>query len=115
MKRIFLVLVLGVPVGSVGAFPPNRFIRGDCNSDGRVNSADISYWSNWWSQAQAQAPILPYAPCHEALNVNGDGALNPADNTYFINYIFYGGPMPPTPFPICGDNPVWLPCYEEQC
>ena len=64
------------------------YLCGDCNADGVVNSADVSYLINYLFVG-GPAPV-PW----KAGNVNGDGTINSADVSYIINYLFVGGPRP---------------------
>ena len=47
-----------------------------------------------------------------ALDSNDDEGVNLADPIYFLNMLFNEGPVPPAPFPGCGNDPTGglLPC-----
>lgn len=67
-----------------------RFIRGDCNSDGSISIADLTL------------VLSPAALCQDACDANRDGFRNIADIVYLAGYLFSGGPQPSGPFPMCG-------------
>jgi hypothetical protein len=61
---------------------------GDCNKDGMINSADVTYLINYlFVNGPAPQPL-------EAGDANCDGTINSADVSYLINYLFVGGPPP---------------------
>jgi hypothetical protein len=65
------------------------YVRGDCNGDGVINSADVVYLINYlFIGGLAPVPL-------EAGDVNGDGKVDVVDIVYLINYLFIGGPPPP--------------------
>ncbi|HVR76741.1 MAG TPA: hypothetical protein VMT52_20590 [Planctomycetota bacterium] len=83
--------------------PGPRFLRGDCNGDGRV--------SNMITEVLV---LLGYAfggggepPCRAACDADGDGRLfgQVVDAIYLLRFQFLGGPPPPAPFPLCGSVP----------
>jgi thermitase len=65
-----------------------RFLRGDANGDGVINSADVSYLINYLF-VNGPAP-QPW----RAGDANSDGIVNSADVAYLINYLFVSGPPP---------------------
>jgi hypothetical protein len=69
--------------------------RGDCNRDGNVNSADVSYIINYLFVG-GPAPV----PWSEG-DVNCDGNINSADASFLINYLFVGGPEPKCRVRVC--------------
>jgi len=69
--------------------------RGDCNRDGNVNSADVSYIINYLFVG-GPAPV----PLSEG-DVNCDGNINSADASFLINYLFVGGPEPKCRVRVC--------------
>ncbi len=78
-----------------------RFLRGDCNADGKVNISDATCALDRLFAGVA-------APgCLAALDTNGDGDVNIADPVALLNFLFGGGPMISAPFPDCG--PGMLP------
>jgi len=65
-----------------------RYITGDTNGDGVINSADVVYLINYlFKGGPAPEPL-------EAGDCNCDGVVNSADVVYLINYLFKGGPPP---------------------
>jgi hypothetical protein len=63
-------------------------LRGDANSDGVINSADVTYLINYlFINGPAPEPF-------DAGDANCDGKINSADVIYLINYLFVGG-LPP--------------------
>jgi len=77
-----------------------RFVRGDCNGDGKVTGqvTDAVFLLNY-NFLGGEAP-----PCSAACDINQDGAWTGqvTDAVYILNYNFMGGPAPPAPFPGCG-------------
>jgi hypothetical protein len=65
-----------------------KFIRGDANGDGVINSADVVYLINYLFKGG------PAPEPWDAGDVNCDGIINSADVVYLINYLFKGGPPP---------------------
>jgi len=65
-----------------------RYLTGDANADGQINSADVSYLINYLFVG-GPAPQL-----WQAGDANCDGTINSADVVYLINYLFVGGPPP---------------------
>jgi hypothetical protein len=64
------------------------YIRGDANSDGVINSADVAYLINYlFVGGPAPQPLA-------AGDANCDGVVNSADVAYLINYLFVSGPPP---------------------
>jgi hypothetical protein len=62
--------------------------RGDCNSDGVINSADVVYLINYLFKNGETPNPLWLGDC------NCDGVINSADVVYLINYLFKDGPGP---------------------
>ena len=64
------------------------FGRGDCNTDGTIDIADVVYLINYlFIGGSAPDPL-------EVGDTNCDGVVNIADVVYLINYLFMGGPPP---------------------
>jgi len=93
-------LVTGCELALGGGTPTGKFIRGDCNGDGRVTGqvTDAVFLLNY-NFLGGEAP-----PCSAACDINGDGAWTGqvTDAVYLLNYNFLGGTPPPAPFPGCG-------------
>jgi len=66
-----------------------KFLRGDVNADGKINTSDVVYLINYLF-ISGPAPV-PW----RAGDVNSDGGINVSDVVYLINYLFIGGPPPP--------------------
>lgn len=104
--RNFLILGL-----LLTAIPVNAqvFIRGDLNSDGVVDEADLSLFSD------IGLLCPPFCICELAIDVNDDGVYTIADVTYLASFLA-GGPAPPEPYPLCGTDPtapkLGLSCCE---
>ena len=86
-----------------------QFIRGDFNSDARLNLSDA-------------VGILLYLflgeegpDCLDSGDADDDSNVNLTDATYILNYLFIGGPALPPPFPLPGTDPTEdnLPCVFE--
>ena len=86
-----------------------QFIRGDFNSDNRLNLSDA-------------VGILLYlflgeegSDCLDTGDADDDSNVNLTDATYILNYLFLGGPPLPPPFPLPGTDPTEdnLPCVFE--
>lgn len=43
-------------------------------------------------------------PCGDAADVNDNGLVELSDYTYLVNFLFNGGPPPPSPFPEAGED-----------
>ncbi len=66
----------------------NIFIRGDVNSDWKLNVSDVIYLINYlFKGGPSPNPI-------ESGDVNCDGKVTVSDVVYLINYLFKGGPAP---------------------
>ena len=92
-------------VADLSTLGENRFRRGDCNDDGKVDLSDAVCILNWIFAGEA-APR-----CVAATNTNGDDATNLSDAIYLLNILFSGGPSSVAPFPDCG--PGMLPADEQ--
>ena len=77
---------------SVFVVPEEKFQRGDCNSDDKVDLADsATILANLFSGLD----IL----CPDACDANDDGVLNMADSVFVLNWLFKFGEIPPAPGP----------------
>ncbi len=87
------------------------FIRGDANSDARVNIADGVWIINELFLGG------PTNPCSMANDSNGDGSTDAGDAVYIFNYRFLDGPMPVAPYPDCGQVDGQTPedCAGSAC
>ena len=92
-----------VAVNTIAVFghemPPGvgPFLRGDVNSDSRMDIADaISVFGFLFNGGSDPA-------CLSAANTNGEISLpNISDGIYLLNFFFMGGAAPPAPYPDCG-------------
>jgi len=75
------------------------FIRGDANSDLRVNLSDpILLLSHLFSGAELK--------CKDAGDANDDGRINISDPIFDLAFLFANGPAPPPPYPEPGLDPT---------
>ncbi len=74
----------------------NLYIRGDANTDTRVNIADGIY------VLEVLFSGASLSDCPDALDADATGNLNLADAVFLINFLFSGGPPPSAPYPDCG-------------
>ena len=82
---------------SVFVVPQEIFQRGDCNSDDKVDLADVA------TGIGAQFSGLPIL-CSDACDSNDDGIINLADSVFVLNWLFKFGDSPPDPGPF-SDGP----------
>ncbi len=81
-----------------------RFIRGDCNADGRVGGsvgdAVFILYYNFLGGAKPR--------CLAACDANSDGRVEGTvvDAVHLLSFSFLGGPPPGPPFPACGTHPA---------
>ena len=82
------------------------FLRGDANSDGRVNVTDMT----WILKTLFQANPLP--ACEDRFDANDDGAINLTDVLFIGRSLYQHGPAIPPPFVSAGKDPTVdsLPC-----
>ncbi|MGE4601580.1 MAG: hypothetical protein AAEJ65_01610 [Planctomycetota bacterium] len=70
--------------------PVEVFQRGDCNSDDKVDLADIA--------TAIATQFMGYEiDCPDACDFNDDGLINLADPVFGLNYLFNFGAVPPSP------------------
>lgn len=70
--------------------PIEIFQRGDCNSDDKVDLADIA--------TAIATQFMGYEiDCADACDFNDDGLINLADPVFGLNYLFTFGAVPPPP------------------
>ncbi len=95
---------------TLGSCTESPFIRGDANTDGNVNLADvIDILMDLFQQPDATL-------CHSAADANNDATVDVADPTYLLGYYFLiGSPAPEEPFPDCGTARTPLPCEFPFC
>ena len=79
--------------------PGSRFLRGDCNMDGRLDLADPT------TVLGAQFQGVEVA-CEDACDVQDDGKADLADSIYLLTFLYKSGPAPFAPFPKEGLDPT---------
>lgn len=72
------------------------FVRGDCNSDGNNNIADVV--AALGVLFGGAGPPL----CSDACDCNDDGNLDISDAVFLLSNLFSSGNNPPAPYPNCG-------------
>jgi hypothetical protein len=83
--------------------PHRKFLRGDADSNGRVNLTDAQYLLShltgrvWYSSSGGIQ--ITKLPCEKSADADDSGRLDLTDPIYILNYLFLGGPQPPAPFP----------------
>lgn len=82
-----------------GGTPVVTFERGDCNSDGGVNLADVI---RILAHLFSDEPIV----CDDACDVSDDGAVDLSDGIGILSFVFSGGAAPAAPFGLCGMDPT---------
>lgn len=87
--------------------PPVEFLRGDSNSDGSFDIADVVQTLNFLFASEA-------VPCLVALDANDDDFVDIADGIYSLEALFGGGPSPWPPYQTCGTDgtPGDLDCED---
>ncbi len=81
--------------------PPVRFLRGDSNSDGKVDISDaVHVFAHLFLGDEALA-------CSDAADTNDDGSLDISDGISALSWLFAAGSVPPAPGPTdCGEDPT---------
>jgi len=76
------------------------FVRGDANSDDRVDLSDaVRIINSLFLGGPSPSPL-------DSADVDDDGALNVTDAIRVLDFLFRGGPRPPAPFPFPGGDPT---------
>ena len=81
-----------------GAGPEPRFLRGDCDDDGRITLTDAICTLNWLFLSGTQPG------CIAVTNADGAGDVGITDPIYLLTHLFLGGPALPKPYPECGTS-----------
>ena len=97
-------LVILILIGSIWLSPETArgqmlFNRGDCNTDGVSNIADVVHGLGILFSGAGPAN------CADACDVNDDGGNDISDPIYMLGNLFSGGPNPPPPDD-CGPDPT---------
>lgn len=80
--------------------PVPVFIRGDAHLNGVIDIGDPVFILTFlFGFFGGQTP-----ECLDAADANDDGFLNIGDPVYILEYLFGGGPQPPEPFDVPGDD-----------
>ncbi len=80
--------------------PPATFVRGDCNANGTFDLSDIIGLLGFLFGSSFSPP------CHDACDMNDDGAENIADAIAGLLNLFGAGAPIPAPHPMCGPDPT---------
>ncbi len=91
----------GPTPGDLNGAGSGAFVRGDANSDSRVNITDMVRILAILFQGDERRP-----DCEDALDVDDNGVLNAADAVYIGSHVFRRGPIIPLPFPTAGRDPT---------
>ncbi len=92
-------------------FSPAPFVRGDMNTDGGLNIADV-FAAEDYIFLGGDTP-----DCLAALDSNSDNQVDIADIIFLLTYLFLAGDTPGAPFPSCGPAPQesLLGCDAYNC
>ena len=110
IERGGLSLDAGFIDGQINLEPvvDTAFLRGDCNTDLRVDIADGVWILNNMFQSG------PAGTCAEACDADNNGALEMGNAIYVITYRLLSGPAPIAPFPECGIE-AGADCVTSAC
>ena len=103
----------------------HKFLRGDANSDGRVNLADAIMITAYLFAGRREPECLDAADTNDSASPGNRHSIDIADAVYLLQFLFAGGPPPPPPFRSievhtlsdCGWDPQWddgLDCKRYQ-
>jgi hypothetical protein len=121
VKNEYGVIDLDKPGGNTFTTPTpahvavdgEQFLRGDGNSDRRVDLSDAVHTLSFLFTGG------PSPACRDRSDSNDDGKLDISDASYTLNFLFLGGPPPVEPGPfICGFDLAgdeFDPCEEKSC
>lgn len=89
--------------GSRGAF-----LRGDANTDAKVDAADVVVTIDLLFPGFVLIPVIAKSDpvCPDATDANDDGVRDLSDVVYLASFVFAGGAPPPAPFAGCGSDPT---------
>lgn len=114
----FFPLQFGVVLNAV---PIESFARGDCNSDGNQNLADVVYLLGNLFPSDSNNDGIPDPnplDCMDACDGNDDGQINLGDPITVLGALFGNPTIPlPAPYPGCGVDPTndSLNCPVSPC
>ena len=96
--RPMVAMICTVVMHPLTSWAQDTFVRGDAFTDNVINISDPVLIMAYLQQGKSVA-------CLDACDTNNSGTITSADANYLYNYMFYGGPPPPAPFPGCGVDP----------
>lgn len=96
----------------VPVVPRKTFSRGNVNGDDRLDLSDAVF-----TLGHLFLGTPTVVPCRDALDANDDGGVDITDGVYTLNSLFTGGPLPPAPYPGCGEDVSVdeLDCETSTC
>jgi hypothetical protein len=80
--------------------PPKFFLRGDVDSDGRINVTDAVRILNFLFEGGSEPA------CYDAADVSDDGVINLSDAIFLLLFLFRASGYPAPPFPDMGMDPT---------
>ena len=83
-----------------GAYGGQEFVRGDGNSDGKVDVSDAVFVLSYLLLG-GEGP-----QCQKAADVNDSAKTDITDAIYLLAHLFLGGSAPPLPYPARGKDPT---------
>jgi CD109 antigen len=86
----------GLVVNGAG---PRAFVRGDVNSDGKIDLTDVVAALGFLFQGHPAS-----IECPRSADIDDSGRLDVSDPIYLLKYEFMGGAAPAQPFPACGPD-----------
>ena len=103
-KSCLHIVISLVSLLAIGACPlvragDNAFLRGDSNTDGRVDLSDAVFTLAYLFQG-GQGPL-----CADSLDSNDSGEVDISDPSHTLRHLFLGGSAPPAPWQECGTDP----------
>ena len=103
-KNCLHIVVSLVSILAVCACPPvgagdSAFLRGDSNTDGRVDLSDAVFTLAYLFQG-GDGPL-----CADSLDSNDSGEVDISDPSHTLRHLFLGGSAPPAPWQECGTDP----------
>ena len=91
-----LLAICACPLVQAG---DNAFLRGDSNTDTRVDLSDAIFTLAYLFQG-GDAPL-----CLDALDSNDSGEVDISDPSHLLRHLFLGAAAPPAPWQECGLDP----------
>ena len=91
-----LLAICACPLVKAG---DNTFLRGDSNTDARVDLSDAIFTLAYLFQG-GDAPL-----CLDALDSNDSGEVDISDPSHLLRHLFLGAAAPPAPWQECGLDP----------